>query len=81
MNKSVGYNFLKSALTTENPFLSTENFIDWLEEKKRNVNHKITPIPLLALENWSFNPSSGNLEHDTGNFFLLKELKLKRIGE
>jgi oxidase EvaA len=76
-NKTVEYNFLKSALTLENPFLSTEGFMDWLEEKKANVNHKITPIKFSDMSNWGFNQQTGNLEHDSGKFFSIEGINVK----
>ncbi|MDB4534349.1 NDP-hexose 2,3-dehydratase family protein [Vicingaceae bacterium] len=77
MNKAVEYNFLKSALTLENPFLSTADFMSWLEEKKANVNHKITPIKFSEMSNWGFNKQTGNLEHDSGKFFSIEGIKVK----
>jgi oxidase EvaA len=77
MNNSVEYNFLKSALTLENPFLSTAGFMDWLEEKKENVNHKITPIKFSEMSNWGFNEQTGNLEHDSGKFFSIEGIKVQ----
>ena len=76
-NNSVAHSFLKSALTLENPFLSTENFIDWLEEKKANVNHKITPIKFSEMSNWGFNKQTGNLEHNSGKFFSIEGINVK----
>jgi oxidase EvaA len=77
MDNKIKYNFLKSALTLDNPFLSTENFLDWLDEKKANVNHKITPIKFSEMSNWGFNETTGNLEHDSGKFFSIEGIKVK----
>jgi len=77
MSASIEYSFLKSALTLDNPFLSTENFLDWLDEKKANVNHKITPIKFSEMSNWGFNETTGNLEHDSGKFFSIEGIKVK----
>ena len=76
-NNSVEHNFLKSALTLDNPFLSTENFMEWLGEKKANVNHKVTPIKFSEMSNWGFNEATGNLEHDSGKFFSIEGIKVK----
>ena len=77
MNKSVAYHFLKSALTLENPFLSVADFQDWLQEKKNKIKHNITPIPLVELENWSFQPLTGNLTHNSGQFFSIEGISVK----
>jgi len=54
MNLATEYNFLKSALTTDNPLLSTDEFLVWLTEKKASVKHNITPIPFAEMKNWYF---------------------------
>ena len=77
MNQKVAYNFLKSALTLENPFLSTDTFMNWLEEKKANVNHTITPIKFSEMNNWGFNEQTGNLEHEYGKFFSIEGFHVK----
>lgn len=78
MNKNdVPYHFLKSALTLENPFLSTEGFIAWLDEKKTNVRHEITPIKFSEMKNWGFNELTGNLEHSSGRFFSIEGIKVE----
>ncbi len=74
---SIEHSFLKSALTLENPFLSTDNFMGWLEEKKANVKHNITPIKFSEMINWRFNNQTGNLEHDSGKFFSIEGIKVK----
>jgi len=77
MNNKIEHSFLKSALTLDNPFLSTEDFMTWLEEKKANVNHKITPIKFSEMSNWGFNAETGNLEHDSGKFFSIEGISVK----
>ena len=77
MKTTLEYQFLKSALTTENPFLSTEDFMDWIELKKANVKHTITSIPFSEMENWDFNPKTGNLEHNSGQFFSIEGICVK----
>lgn len=77
MNDSIKYNFLKSALTLENPLMSLTDFFIWLEQKKKDTHHKITPIPFAEMENWGFNHQSGNLEHSTGKFFSIEGIHVK----
>ncbi len=74
---AVEHSFLKSALTLENPFLSTEGFMEWLAAKKANVNHKVTPIKFSEMNHWGFNETTGNLEHDSGKFFSIEGVKVK----
>ena len=81
MNNTIEHSFLKSALTLDNPFLSTSDFLTWIEEKKANVKHKITPIPFSEMENWGFNEATGNLEHDSGKFFSIEGINVKTNWE
>lgn len=77
MNNKIEHSFLKSALTLDNPFLSTDDFMQWLEDKKANVKHKITPIKFSEMSNWGFNSETGNLEHDSGKFFSIEGINVK----
>lgn len=76
MNKDVEYHFLKSSLTTQNPFMSTEDFKSWLEEKKASTHHKIEQIPFSELENWEFEEETGNLVHSSRKFFSIEGIKI-----
>lgn len=77
MNDAIKYNFLKSALTLNNPKMSLEDFFVWLEQKKKETHHKITPIAFSQMENWGFDAKSGNLEHVSGKFFSIEGIQVK----
>lgn len=77
MDNNVKYHFLKSALTLHNPLMSTAQFLDWLEDKKKDVYHKITPIPFITLKNWRFEDLTGNLVHTSGKFFSIEGINIK----
>ncbi len=77
MDASIPYHFLKSALTENNPMMSTNQFMDWLEEKKAATHHKIDQIPFSELKNWGFESNSGNLVHDSGKFFSIEGIQIK----
>jgi len=77
MDSPTKYHFLKSALTTENTLMNTENFLYWLDEKKKQTHHKTTFIPFSEMENWGFNTTTGNLEHTTGKFFSIEGIHVK----
>jgi len=51
--------------------------MNWLEEKKANVNYTITPIKFSEMNNWGFNEQTGNLEHEYGKFFSIEGLHIK----
>lgn len=69
--------FLKSALTLDNPFLSIEDFFVWLEEKKKDTHHKIEQIKFSEMKNWKFDEQTSNLVHNTGKFFSIEGIKVK----
>ena len=77
MNNDVQYNFLKSALTVDNPMMTTRQFMIWLEEKKAETHHKIDQIPFSALKNWSFDTETGNLVHVSKKFFSIEGIHVK----
>lgn len=77
MNNDVQYNFLKSALTVDNPMMTTSQFMIWLEEKKAETHHKIDQIPFSALKNWSFDTETGNLVHVSKKFFSIEGIHVK----
>lgn len=77
MADTIGYHFLKSALTLDNPLMSTDQFLNWLEEKKAATHHKIDQITFSELQNWGFNEETGNLQHSSGKFFSIEGINVK----
>ena len=66
------YRFLKSARTERNPFLSTAECLSWLLERQRLNRFEVKSIPFAAMQQWSFEPQTGNLVHETGKFFSIE---------
>jgi len=60
---------LRSLLTTENPFNSTESLLAWIAQRNRDVAVHVEPIPFSAMDGWCFDPDTGNLVHQSGKFF------------
>ena len=60
---------IKSLLTTENPFNSTDEVVAWIERRNREVVVRIDEVPFADLKGWHFDDETGNLVHDTGKFF------------
>ena len=63
--------FIKSLLTSNNPFNSTEELKKWILQRNREVDVKIEQIPFSELTMWHRNPD-GSLDHDSGRFFSIK---------
>ena len=68
--------FLKSALTLDNPFKTTDEVILWLEKRNAEVSVNIEKIKLKALKQWSFEKGTGNLVHDSGKFFSIEGIQI-----
>jgi dTDP-4-dehydro-6-deoxy-alpha-D-glucopyranose 2,3-dehydratase len=64
--------FLVSALTEYNPFMHSDDFMNWFLSRKRIHEFHIDQIPFSKLRNWSFDHSSGNLVHTSGKFFSIE---------
>lgn len=66
---STNSSLIKSLLTTQNPFNSTEEVLSWIEHRNREVMVEVTPMPFSELKGWHFDGKTGNLCHDSGKFF------------
>jgi len=71
------YDFLFSALTEENPFISTNDVIAWLKKKCSEVDVKIDKITFSELVNWSFSNNYSLLSHKSGKFFSIEGIRVK----
>ena len=69
--------FLRSALTTENPYNSTEQVLDWIREQNRKILVNVRQIPFAdMLPMWQFD-GDGNLRHATGKFFSIEGIRVR----
>jgi oxidase EvaA len=60
---------IRSLLTTNNPFNSTDEVLAWIERRNREVKVNIEGVPFSRLNGWRFDPDTGNLCHESGKFF------------
>lgn len=74
-NKNIA--FLKSALTTENPLMPSERFLEWIKEKNEQVHVNIRQVPFDKLRLWHFDQETGNLVHDSGKFFSIEGIRIR----
>ena len=68
--------FLKSALTEENPFITTEQVINWLAERNKAVNVKIRKVKFSELSQWEFSEGKTKLMHSSGKFFSIDGIRV-----
>ena len=69
--------FLKSALTTEGAFLSTDRIIHWLTERREAHRFRVRQIPFDELDKWYFDEQTGNIRHDSGRFFSVDGIRVR----
>lgn len=59
---------IKSLLTTDNPFNSTEELKSWIAERNRTIKVEVGKIPFKDMKGWHSN-EDGSIQHDSGRFF------------
>ena len=59
---------IKSLLTEENKFNSTEEIKAWIKRRNREVEVKIEKIPFDQMNMWH-SDVDGSVHHDSGRFF------------
>jgi len=77
LNNSFQNQFLKSALTEENPFFNTDQIIRWLKERNEAIKVSVTKIPFKELDHWFFDNKKGALKHKSGYFFSIEGVQVK----
>jgi oxidase EvaA len=70
------YLFLQSALTEENPFITTEQVLDWLQERNKKVKVNIQRVKFSDLDQWKFDEGVTVLRHITGKFFSIEGINV-----
>ena len=69
--------FLRSALTLDNPFISTFEVEKWIEEKNNEVEVNINEIPFEEMDNWGFDDDKNRLKHKSGRFFSIDGIRVE----
>jgi oxidase EvaA len=55
--------------------------IDWLEEKRKNTNLKVTQIPVKEIDRWKIHELTGDISHDSGRFFQIVGVKTEGAND
>ncbi|MCI5188750.1 MAG: NDP-hexose 2,3-dehydratase [Candidatus Electrothrix sp. AS4_5] len=74
--KSPEIDFYISSLTEYNPFYSTEEICQWLNEANKKKLFEVERIPLAELRKWHFDRWSGDITHESRKFFSIRGLKV-----
>ena len=67
---------IRSLLTNNNPFNTTEEIKEWIERRNREVEVKVDKIPLDQMKMWH-SDSDGSIRHDSGRFFSIVGIDVK----
>lgn len=63
---------IESWSTTDNPFNSTEEILEWVEEKNSKVQVKINKVPYKYDGFWYYDENSGEIKNKNNSFFQIK---------
>lgn len=67
---------IHSLLTTDNPFNSTEELREWIEQRNREVHVDVSLIPFNEMEGWHVD-EDGSLRHNSGKFFSIEGIHIE----
>lgn len=68
--------FLRSALTLANPFQPLAEVLQWLSDRQQSDDYEVSTVPLEDLTQWSIDPVTGNVSHETGRFFSVEGIRV-----
>jgi dTDP-4-dehydro-6-deoxy-alpha-D-glucopyranose 2,3-dehydratase len=68
--------FLKSALTTANPFNSTEQILEWLRIRNNDVSVNIERIKFNEMKDWFIDEATIKIQHVSGRFFSIEGIRV-----
>jgi oxidase EvaA len=69
--------FYLSSLTQHNQYNTTEEIREWVRSLNSSHLFEIERVPLTELKHWSINAWSGDIEHDSGQFFAIRGLRTR----
>ncbi|MFJ2263442.1 NDP-hexose 2,3-dehydratase family protein [Streptomyces sp. NPDC087844] len=65
----------RSAATSRGRTARTDEILEWVERRRREIPFSVDRIPFGELDGWSFEKHTGNLVHRTGRFFTVEGLR------
>lgn len=67
---------IRSLLTIDNSFNSTEEIFSWLQRRNQEIEVKVEEIPFSELQGWH-QENDGSLRHNSGKFFSIEGIKVE----
>lgn len=71
----------ESWVTTDNPFNTTEEILEWIDKKKAETTVRINKIDYAYDGDWFYDPQIGGIRNRNNTFFQIKGLQKKEDGE
>ena len=75
-NNQKQLSFLNSALTEENPFISTQEVVQWLSDRNKAIQVNVRKVKFKELDQWTFGDNGYNLKHSSGKFFSIDGIRV-----
>ena len=75
-SRSFHLQFLRSALRLENPYVRTEEVLDWLRRRNDEVDVDIRLVPFGSLQDWHMD-EGGSIRHKSGRFFSIDGIRVE----
>ncbi|MDR0994264.1 MAG: NDP-hexose 2,3-dehydratase family protein [Verrucomicrobiota bacterium] len=76
MSSSKEQRFLKSAMDEYGAKTSTEQVVQWLAWRNREVVVRVSPTRLSQMKDWALEESSGRIRHSSGKFFSIDGIRV-----
>ena len=73
-------NLLLESLLSTDSSLGTPcaEVLQWLQQRNREVGVRVIPTPFSRLAGWRFHPGTGNLVHESGKFFAIEGIRVRK---
>lgn len=71
--KQTDIDFFKYDLAIDSPIISIPGILEWIDMIRNDVIARIEQITIEKMRLWKFDEIIGNIVHESGRFFQLKE--------
>jgi oxidase EvaA len=68
--------FLRSATALDSGVFSNAAVMAWIDERRSAVVTTVSMVPLRNLRKWRYEPSTGNIRHESGGFFSIEGIRV-----
>ena len=75
-NASHHFEFLRSAISKEGYYITTEGVKEWVKARREAISVNITLIQFDEMSKWNINKETGNLAHSSGGFFSIEGISV-----